>query len=301
MCRRLPTFFLSLLGAATLECGGAAAAQVEIEPSDATGSRFRIVISGPISLATLFDFSRAVVDPRIAGTLAPSVELDSPGGSIPAAMAIGGFVRAGGLRTAVARRRKCDSACALILVAGIERSASAGSVRIHRPRYQAGQAGGDAHARARESYKVVLSRMRDYLRHMGPGDRLLEAMLAVPSGRLRALSHRELQAYGLAPAQQATTTVALRAARVVPSAGRMLESAGMGKQAKRARMTPSTPRQRLLQAIVSAGPPPGLWRASAHRARPRSASRRSTFRKAAHGPRHKTRSVRGRGRAPPAA
>jgi hypothetical protein len=302
MSRWLRTLIACLLSAAPIQRAGAAAPQVGIEPSDGTGSRFKIVISGRISVATLFAFARALADPRIARTPAPSVELNSPGGSIPAAMAIGGFVRAGGLRTAVARRRTCDSACALILVAGIEWSAGVGSVRIHRPRYEPDQAGEDADARARQAYKDVLANMRDYLERMGPGDRLLDAMLAVPSGRLRALSHRELRAFRLASSRRAPTRVAAaRTARLVPSAGRLIAPAGMRKQAKRTRGKPSTPRQRLLQAIISAGPPPGLWRASAHRRLSRSA-RQSVSRKAAHhGSRQKTLSVRRRGRAPPLA
>jgi hypothetical protein len=301
MSRWLCTLIGCLLSAAPIQHAGAAARQVAIEPSDATGSRFKIVISGRISVATLFDFSRALADPRIARTRAPFVELDSPGGSISAAIAIGGFVRAGGLRTAVARRRTCDSACVLILVAGIEWSAGVGSVRIHRPRYEPDQAGQDAHARARQAYKDVLAHMRDYLERMGPGDRLLDAMLAVPPGRLRPLSHRELRAFGLASSRQAPTRVAaVRTARLVPSAGRLIAPAGMRKQRRRAQAGPTTPRGRLMQAIISAGPPPGLWRASAHRP-PRAAPQSVSRRAAAHGRRQKTRSVHRRGRARPVA
>jgi hypothetical protein len=281
MYRCLRTLSLSLLSVATIECTAAAAAQVAIEPSDATGSRFKIVISGPINVATLVDFSRALVDPRIAKTRAPSVELDSPGGSIPAAMAIGGFVRSGGLRTAVAWRRTCDSACALILVAGIERSAGLGSVSIHRPRYEAGRAGEDAIPRVRERYNEVLASMRDYLKHMGPGEELLEAMLAVPSGRLRPLSQHELRAFGLSPSRTARTKSLARHA----AAGPARQTAGTGKLL--------AAHERLRQAIA-AGPPPGLWRVSA-----RGSQLRPVPGKVAHSHHPRTHNARHSGRAPP--
>jgi len=247
MYRYLRALSLCLPSATLIACTPAAAAQVTIEPSDPAGSRFKIVISGPINLATLVDFSRALVDPRIGGMHASMVELDSPGGSIPAAMAIGGFVRSSGLRTAVAHHRSCDSACALILAAGIERDAGFGSVSIHRPRYEASRSGAEATARARERYNQVLASMRDYLKRMGPGEKLLDAMLAVPNGRLKPLSLHELHAFGLSPPPRIKT--------------RSLSGHAAGIRAHDASEV-GIAREALRQA-VAAGPPPGLWRVSA--------------------------------------
>jgi hypothetical protein len=265
---RLRTF--SVFGAATIECSAAVAAQVGIEPSDTSGARFKIVISGPINLATLVDFSRTLVDPRIAKTRAPTVELDSPGGSIPAAMAIGSLVRGGGLGAVVARQRACNSACALILVAGVERNAGAGSVSIHRPRLEAGRAVDPMHLRKRDHYDAVLADVRDYLKRMGPGDRLLDAMLAVPSNRMKALSLRELRTFGLSGGGSSETRMA-RIAHLSPSMDAISDASSADKPRKAARGKPLTPKQRLLRAIAS-GPPPDAWRVSTFGPRHRIAS-----------------------------
>ncbi|MBX9588169.1 MAG: hypothetical protein K2X43_02620 [Hyphomonadaceae bacterium] len=190
---------LALLSAAVLVGAMArpASAQVTIEPEAASGARFKIVVAGQIDVAALMDFSRAVIDPRVARSATPAVELNSPGGSVFAAMAIGVLVRNGGLRTTVGRRHRCDSACVLILAAGVERHAVPGRVHIHRPRV----VGQPSIAQASERYDEGVASMRAYLAGMGVREHLLDAMLHVPPDRFRALSGAELQAFALTTAR----------------------------------------------------------------------------------------------------
>ena len=66
------------------------------------------------------------IDPRNTGR----VELNSPGGSLEAAMMIARYIRENGLATHVGDRGTCASACLLVLQAGVERSAGEDAVLI---------------------------------------------------------------------------------------------------------------------------------------------------------------------------
>ena len=62
----------------------------------------------------------------------PQFSLDSKGGDVLAAMRIGQLIRKLEGRTTVAARAKCHSACALIFIAGVERT-DLGEIGLHRP------------------------------------------------------------------------------------------------------------------------------------------------------------------------
>jgi hypothetical protein len=182
-----------------LACAGAgeAAAEVRIEahpPDDTLG---KIVISGPIDVFTLFDFSRAISDPRLNSSLPPLVELDSPGGSVYAAMAVGVFLRRGGLSTSVRSEGQCHSACVLILAAGVQRTAAFARVGIHRPYIPADRSASPPSNDTKERQERLYQDLRHYLTAMGAKDQLLQAILQVPPDRLRFLSLGEVAALGL--------------------------------------------------------------------------------------------------------
>lgn len=61
-------------------------------------------------------------------------KLDSPGGDIIEALAIGREVRRRFMLTGVVRKMECDSACVFILAAGVERVGD-GKVGLHRPAF----------------------------------------------------------------------------------------------------------------------------------------------------------------------
>ncbi|RAI00968.1 hypothetical protein DLJ53_17220 [Acuticoccus sediminis] len=99
----------------------------EIRVVDDEGERPRIVIAGEIELGDAARFRSVTVD------LPPAViYLDGPGGKLIDALAIGDRLRERGDFTAVAANAHCTSACALIWIAGVERSwQDGGSIGFH--------------------------------------------------------------------------------------------------------------------------------------------------------------------------
>jgi hypothetical protein len=174
-----------------------AKAEVRIESDRADASRHTIVISGEIDVSTLTDFSQAIADTRIAGAASRLVELESPGGSLSSAMAIGGLIREGRFDTGVVARGKCYSACVLILAAGVHRTVTSGKVGVHRPYYDRGLYTPGVPAREDAGYGPVTDGIHEYLASMGVRDALMDAMMKVPSKFMRHLTSREVVTYGL--------------------------------------------------------------------------------------------------------
>jgi hypothetical protein len=131
------------------------------------------------------------------------VWLDSDGGDVEAAMAIGRLIR---LKTAEAvvlpspakikrmiTNATCASACVLILTAGSFRVAMSGQIGIHRP-YSAPS---DPTQDTRSRYSAIVAKVKAYLEEMGMPSQLYEAMMQVPPQEVRWLTSEELTALGL--------------------------------------------------------------------------------------------------------
>lgn len=172
-----------------------ASAEVRIE-LDKTGGGHNIVVSGPIDLFTLYAFARAIGDSRITAARTPLVELNSPGGSVAVAMAVGHLIHDRGFDTGVDRHHECHSACVLILAAGARRGVASSRVGIHRP-HNGKALLTTASPELDGNYMQVGESMRSYLKRMGMADGFLPAMLNVPSDRIKLLSRHEMVAFGL--------------------------------------------------------------------------------------------------------
>jgi len=163
-----------------------------------------------------------------AGPGRPTVLVDSPGGSIAPALAIGRLIRARGLPVAVARAAEgkptdadaqCASACVLVLAAGVGRSVGPGAeVGVHR------LVDWTTYSRTWDVYRVLrrrdvvvgrelLSRrilssrevytdapprtytaVRRYLAEMGETSELVALMQGTPAARLHWMTLEELSA-----------------------------------------------------------------------------------------------------------
>jgi ATP-dependent protease ClpP protease subunit len=140
-----PLTVLTLLGiiSAFLFCAGAQAAEgkVLVQQWGKCGPNwdmYRISIVGPIDDIMLAEFAKAAEDPRVKDTqkyTGPTVRLNSLGGSVSDAMAIGNIIRNAGYFTAVYEGDECSSACVLVLAGGVSRIASWGKIGIHRPHF----------------------------------------------------------------------------------------------------------------------------------------------------------------------
>lgn len=122
------------------------------------------------------------------------IRLDSPGGDVAAAMAIGYRIREVGAIVRVERGASCASSCVLLLAAGQRRNVF-GKVGIHRP-YSVVDNALTAQGQ-KDAYKNVARLINEYLENMNISQDLYERMLRIPPESIHWLSNSEMQAYGL--------------------------------------------------------------------------------------------------------
>ena len=96
--------------------------------------------------------------------------IDSRGGSVPAAMAIGRIFRREGAWIMVSG--KCYSACVLVLAGAVDRRAGQDQVGVHRPYMQSTSQNPVDLGLVRQAYSRTLQEMRSYLREMNVSPRL---------------------------------------------------------------------------------------------------------------------------------
>ena len=125
-----------------------------------------------------------------------TVELDSNGGDIDAAMRLGREFRKRSVMVSLEGDHVCASACVLLIAgAPVRVIFSTGAVVIHRPyRSEARVLGADS---AQRAYEARNARISAYLHEMNIPATLLDAMLRVPSESGYRLSEDELFAFGL--------------------------------------------------------------------------------------------------------
>jgi hypothetical protein len=159
--------------------------------------RGEIDASAPIRLNQLIDDARqkAHLEKRSMGLGSLDFEIDSAGGSVNAAMAIGRLFRKERATIMVPHWGSCHSACVLVLAGAVGRLVG-GKVGIHRPYLEVPQQQ-VAPEKVRELYQKMLLDMRAYLREMNVSEQLADAMLRIEPGQLRILSDTALSAYGL--------------------------------------------------------------------------------------------------------
>src|SRR5262249_20033877 len=171
-------------------------------------------ISGPID-----DGVAAEVDAKIKemrkdsrDVRDPMVTIDSEGGSVVAAMAIGQVLRQERLPILVERNAICGSSCVLVR-AGAARRVVYGRVAIHRPFLEemAPKVTADD---IRKAYPEMLALVRAYLQEMNVAESFAEDMFAVKPEGARYLSRAELERYGLGETETVESEVIdLEAAR----------------------------------------------------------------------------------------
>lgn len=159
-----------------------------------SNAKFLAKLEGPIragdaeKVRKLFEQSR---DPQ------PYIYLDSPGGDVQEAMAIGKVLRA---NEAVVSIGKCASSCVLILAGGVQRrlnfSNKDGGVGLHRLYFSRLSPSVSTEAVTAQRRKV-LTEVSEYLRSMNVTQQLLEMMEAIPPESIRYLTEQEATNLGL--------------------------------------------------------------------------------------------------------
>lgn len=146
------------------------------------------------------EFSRRV-DPTIQpeGASHTNIKLNSAGGSVAAAMAIGRLLRANRVVAWVDTESVCISACVLAYAGAVVRYGhyNAGPIGIHQPYLDVPARAKLDVLSAKSAYESMLRDMRTYLREVNVSEGLADEMLKVPSTSVRYLSADEQDQFGL--------------------------------------------------------------------------------------------------------
>lgn len=175
---------------------------VAVAPEAATAApldaRWSIYLDGVIDADAAARLERFLARREVAGAV---VYLNSPGGSLPAAMALGRLLRGARFDARVGARAVdsgrvvpgvCSGACAFALAGGLHRQVEPGSW-IGVERLDSGPPGPDETAAERRARFEPLN----YLAEMGVDAALVDLMAGVPYGTTRPLAPEEAARFGL--------------------------------------------------------------------------------------------------------
>lgn len=118
------------------------------------------------------------------------VSFDSEGGNIIAALELGRAIRAAGFDSYQVKDRECASACALIFVSGVNRSAENGAIGVHQSWF--GEDSGLDVGEAVSAVQELTADMLTYLIEMGVDPRFLNVSLTTPSEDMHYLTTKEM-------------------------------------------------------------------------------------------------------------
>jgi hypothetical protein len=124
-----------------------------------------------------------------------TIELNSLGGDVFAALNIGTIAREENLRAVIKDNDSCASSCVFILAGAPYRYVS-GKVGIHRPYFPNDLA--TTSTSQRSQYKKIEHSVISYLEVMNIDSDLYKRMIRIPSEKILWLNDDELNAYGLA-------------------------------------------------------------------------------------------------------
>lgn len=132
---------------------------------------------------------------RLAGNKrTPFFWLNSEGGDIEAAIAVGRQLRRMGASTLMWDESQCLSSCVFVLV-GATRRTLAGTIGIHRP--YAVRTDQRAYDVVQKDQRRIAKLAKEYLEEMNVSPLLYDAMVRIPPEKLRLLSRTDLEQYGI--------------------------------------------------------------------------------------------------------
>lgn len=125
----------------------------------------------------------------------PYIYLDTLGGEVPAALAIGRLLRKEQIGVQIDPQGICYSACVMVLAGAVTRNIQ-GKVGIHRPYYDVPKDDISAD-KLSDQFQKMLQELRAYFREMNVNEQLADAMLRTEPEHMRVLDSAELNNYGL--------------------------------------------------------------------------------------------------------
>jgi len=181
-------FTTGVVANAQLACGG-----VEIDELLSSVGPLRATLSGSITKETVKQVDSMLTQARGRDIW---LDLNSNGGDWDAAIAIGRRLRKVSSVAQVPDGAACSSACVLVLAGAQVRIVSgSGRVGIHRPYSPTNTA--ISLEQSQQRFQALSNSSRAFLREMNLPESLFEAMVRVPPEKLRFLTSRELQEFGL--------------------------------------------------------------------------------------------------------
>ena len=162
---------------------------------DEKRNEYTLYLSGTITAGDLGKIVAAVAPPAV---FPKYFTLESLGGDMVEAMAIGRFIRETASGTLVIKH--CASACVLILIAGVSRIAFEGSsVGLHRPYYEPKEFAGLSLPDAEKKYMPLRQATRRYLEEMEMPTATIEKMFSISSDDIYYLTPFEKERILVAP------------------------------------------------------------------------------------------------------
>jgi ATP-dependent protease ClpP protease subunit len=127
-----------------------------------------------------------------------TIRLDSPGGTVSAAMEVGRLLRMNRMTAFVDPYASCLSACVLIYAGAVARFGynELARVGIHQPYFQVPSQKINADT-VRKDYNTMLQDIRAYLREMNVSERLADEMMKTSPSSVRYLTAEEQESFGL--------------------------------------------------------------------------------------------------------
>jgi ATP-dependent protease ClpP protease subunit len=124
-----------------------------------------------------------------------SISLNSNGGDVATAMAIGRILRREEKSAVIGASDVCVSACVLVLAGATHRAIFGGKVGIHRP--FVGQDAALTPEQQKTQYAAIEMLVRQYLSEMNVDSRLYDDMFRISPSNIKYLTTSELRSYGL--------------------------------------------------------------------------------------------------------
>ena len=147
---------------------------------------FAARLTGEITAADAEALSAQLAQASLANMR--QMQLDSIGGDLAAAFAIGRLMRKHQFDSLVLPDGQCDSACVFVLAAGIDKVVK-GNVGIHRPYFSA-----ISSEDVQTALQEVMADAEAYLTEMNIPTRLVEEMFSTDPAEMRNLTRPELEA-----------------------------------------------------------------------------------------------------------
>lgn len=151
-------------------------------------------ISGTITKSDLKELNHFINQMNESNRTSLIVRLDSVGGNLEVAIAIGRQLRKHRASIFTWNNGKCYSSCVFVLAGGVRRYLSS-NIGIHRPFPESSD---------KLDYQTIQSNQRrlskfakKYLKEVNVSPSLYDAMMSIPSDKIKILSEHELEFYGI--------------------------------------------------------------------------------------------------------